>query len=58
MHETIKIVNGYAITRLKGSRGYYEVVTDRGNGWRKFNVFRTIKEATLFCESLKPLTSL
>ena len=48
MYETVKVVNGYAITRMVGSCRFYHV---RLNANREFT-FRTIKAATLFCESL------
>lgn len=53
MHETVKTVNGYAITRMKGARGFYHVKVREGKGWSEFYVFRTIKEAAAFCETLK-----
>ena len=49
LYETIKIINGYAIRRMKGVRGFYSVyVTDN-----QFYTFRTIKSASQFCESLQ-----
>lgn len=58
MYETIKIVNGYSITRMIGTRGFYHVNIREGKGFREFHTFKTIKSAIAFCESLKPLTSL
>lgn len=53
MYETVKTVNGYAITRAKGARGFYYVNVREGKGWREFYTFRTIKAAAEFCETLK-----
>jgi hypothetical protein len=53
MYETVKTVNGYAITRMKGTHGYYYVNVREGKGWREFHTFRTIKAAAKFCETLK-----
>lgn len=49
MYETVKVVNGYKIERMKDTRGFYKV-------YIKTNVyytFRTIKSATAFCETLR-----
>lgn len=48
MYETVKVVNGYEIKRMKGSRGFYHVNIRRG----QFCTFRTIKAAVEFCMSL------
>lgn len=48
MYETVKIVNGYEITRMKGTRCAYHVKFSK-NG---FCTFRTIKAAAEFCETL------
>ena len=53
MYETVKIVNGYKIERMKGTKGFYHVNVKEGKGWREFHTFRTIKAATAFCETLK-----
>ena len=53
MYETVKIVNGDEIYRMKGTRGVYHVNIRDGKGWREFHTFKTIKAATAFCESLK-----
>ena len=55
MYETVKIVNGYEIKRMKGTRGFYHVNIRENDftGWREFHTFKTIKAATAFCESLK-----
>jgi hypothetical protein len=52
MYETIKVVNGYAITRMVGTRGCYHVSIREGKGFKEFHTFKTIKAATAFCESL------
>ena len=46
MYETVKVVNGYEITRMKGTHGFYEVTVKQGVNWRKVMTFRTIKAAT------------
>lgn len=53
MYETVKVVNGYEIVRMKGTKGFYHVNVKEGKGWREFHTFRTIKAATAFCETLK-----
>ena len=53
MYETVKTVNGYDITRMKGTHGVYHVSVREGKGWREFHTFRTIKAATEFCKTLK-----
>lgn len=52
MYETIKVVNGYEIKRMVGTRGFYHVNVREGNGWREFHTFRTIKAAVQFCETI------
>lgn len=52
MYETIKVVNGYEIYRMKGTRGCYHVNIREDRGWKEFHTFRTIKAATEFCETL------
>ena len=52
MFETVKTVNGYAITRMVGSRGAYHISIREGKGWREYHTFRTIKAAVAFAESL------
>ncbi len=47
MYETIKIVKGYAITRMIGSRGFYWVKLDE----HRSLTFRTIKAATAYIET-------
>ena len=48
MYETVKVVKGYAITRMIGSRGMYHVVVREGKGFKEFHTFRSIKAATAF----------
>lgn len=50
MYETVKIVKGYAIVRMVGTRGFYHVNVREGQGWREFHTFRTIKAAVKFIE--------
>ena len=50
MYEVVKVVKGYEIKRLKGSRGMYHVTVREGNGWREYHPFRTIKAAIEFIE--------
>ena len=53
MFETVKVVNGYEITRMIGSRGFYHVsIWEDGEGWSEYHTFRTIKAAVTFCETL------
>ena len=47
MYETVKIVNGYEIKRMKGTHGFYHVIVNS----REF-YFKTIKSAVAFCENL------
>lgn len=50
MYETVRIVKGYAIRRMVGTRGQYFVNIREGKGWREFHTFRTIKAAVEFIE--------
>lgn len=50
MYEVVKVVKGYAIVRMKGTRGAYYVNVREGKGWREFHTFRTIKAAAEFIE--------
>ena len=52
MTEIVKVVNGYAITRMQGTRGFYEVTIWKKEKARKYRVFKTIKAATEFIESI------
>lgn len=52
MYETVKTVNGYNITRMKGTHGFYYVNIREGKGFKEFHTFKTIKAATAFCLSI------
>lgn len=52
MMEIVKIVNGYAIERMKGTKGFYEVTLLRKGKMRKYMVFKTIKAATEYIERI------
>ena len=51
MYETVKVVKGYEIKRMKRTRGAYHVNVREGKGFREFHTFRTIKAATEFIET-------
>ena len=51
MYETVKVVKGYEIKRMKGTRGAYHVNVREGKGVREIHTFRTIKAATEFIET-------
>lgn len=54
MYETVKVVNGYKIERMKGTHGFYHVTfwkSEKGRSSKECT-FRTIKAATAFCETL------
>ena len=51
MFETVKVVKGYEIKRMKGTRGAYHVNVREGKGFREFHTCRTIKAATEFIET-------
>ena len=51
MYEVVKVVKGYEIKRVKGTRGAYHVNVREGRGFREFHTFKTIKEATDFIEA-------
>ena len=54
MIEVVKVVNGYAITRTKGTKGHYYVTLKQfDDGTCKYVIFHTIKAAASFCETLK-----
>lgn len=36
MYEVVKVVKGYEIKRMKGTRGAYHVNVREGKGWREF----------------------
>lgn len=50
MYEVVKIVKGYKITRMIGTKGSYHVNVREGKGFREFHTFKTIKAATEFIE--------
>ena len=50
MYEVVKIVKGYEITRMKGTKGTYHVNIRERKGFREFHTFRTIKDAVKFIE--------
>ena len=52
MYETVKVVNGYEIKRIRGTHGAYQVTIKKGKGWELFHTFKTIRAATAFCETL------
>lgn len=53
MYETVKIVNGYEIKRMIGTRGFYRVtIREIARGFSAYQIFRTIKAAAAFCETL------
>lgn len=48
MYETVKVVKGIPIVRMKGTRGVYHVNIREGKGWKEFHTFRSIKAAEKF----------
>ena len=50
MYETVKVVKGYAIERMKGTRGFYHVTVWKRGNWEASYSFRTIKAAAEFIE--------
>lgn len=48
MYEVVKVVKGYEIVRMKGTKGFYHVNVREGRGFREFHTFRTIKAAVEF----------
>ena len=51
MYEVVKVVKGYEIKRVKGTRGAYYVNVREGRGFREFHTFKTIKAASEFIEA-------
>lgn len=55
MYEVVKVVKGYEIKRMKGTRGFYHVdVSTRerhGSIWSVSHTFRSIKAAVAFIET-------
>ena len=52
MYEIVKVVKGYEIIRMKGTKGAYHVNIREGKGFREFHTFKTIKAATEFIEDV------
>lgn len=50
MYEVVRVVKGYEIKRMKGSKGPYHVLVREGKGFREFHTFRSIKAAAEFIE--------
>ena len=50
MYETVKIVKGYEIKWMKGTKGFYHVNVKESKGFREFHTFKTIKSAVKFIE--------
>lgn len=48
MYETVKVVKGYEIKRMKGTKGVYHVNVREGKVFREFHTFKTIKAAVEF----------
>ena len=51
MYEVVKVVKGYEIKRMKGTRGAYHVNVREGRGFREFHTFKSIKAAPEFIET-------
>lgn len=51
MYETVKVIKGYEIKRIKGTKGAYHVTVREGKGFREFHTFKTIKAAAEFIET-------
>ena len=51
MYEVVKVVKGYKVVRMRGTRGAYHVNVREGLGWREFHTFKTIKAAVEFIEN-------
>lgn len=52
MYEVVRVVKGYEITRMVGTRGFYHVNIREGKGWKEYHTFRTIKAAVKFIEEV------
>ena len=50
MYEVVRVVKGYEIIRMIGTRGVYHVNVREGKGFREFHTFKTIKAAVEFIE--------
>ena len=51
MYEIVKVVKGYEIKRLVGTKSAYHVTIREGKGFREFHTFRTVKAAVEFINS-------
>lgn len=51
MYETVKVVKGYEIKRMIGTRGFYHVTVREGKGFKEFHTFKSIKAAVDFIET-------
>lgn len=51
MYEVVRTVKGYDITRMKGTHGFYTVVTYKSESITKSYTFKTIKAAVFFIET-------
>ena len=51
MYETVKVIKGYEIKRMRGTKGAYHVNIREGKGFREFHTFKTIKAAVEFIET-------
>ena len=54
MYEVVKVVNGYEVKRMVGTRGFYHVTVHEDKGWSKFRTFRSIKAAADFIVAVLP----
>ena len=52
MYEVVRVVKGYEITRMKGTKGFYHIVVREGRGFKEFHTFRTIKAAVEFINTV------
>lgn len=52
MYETVKVVKGYEVKRMIGTKGAYHVNVREGKGFREFHTFKTIKAAVKFIETV------
>lgn len=52
MYEVVKMIKGYEIIRMKGTKGAYQVNIREGKCFKEFHTFKTIKAATEFIETL------
>lgn len=51
MYETVKIIKGYEIKRMRGTKGAYHVNIREGKGFREFHTFKSVKAAVEFIET-------